>query len=74
MESNWRRSLVNLHQTPEERKSKYKLSRALGGSCYQADRMRDWRWNKIARWAGYYDYMGLQNSLNKLLNEEDERE
>jgi len=40
---------VNLWQSPEHRKEKYYLVLSLGGTYAQAERMRDWRLNKIER-------------------------
>lgn len=47
--TNWARHLVNLHQTPEERRAKYAYARKLGANASHAQRMKDWRWNKIKR-------------------------
>lgn len=44
--------LVNLFQTKEERQEKYWLVRSLGGTSYQAARMRDWLLPKIERFYG----------------------
>lgn len=43
---------VNLWQSAEHRKEKYYLVRSLGGTYAQAERMRDWRLNKIERLFG----------------------
>jgi hypothetical protein len=42
-----RRQLVNLWQTPEERREKYQFCRAAGANSYEAMRMKDWRWEYI---------------------------
>ena len=44
--------LVNLKQTPEERREKYWLCRSFGLNSYQAMRRRDWRLSKIERALG----------------------
>lgn len=41
--------MVNQAQTAEERKEKYWLVISCGGTCYDAQRMRDWRLAKIER-------------------------
>lgn len=61
----WSRKLVNLRQTPEERRLKYFLARHLGAGWWEAQRMRDWRWNKIARRYGYEDFDHLKRVLDK---------
>ena len=48
-ESHWAKGLVNLNQSPEERREKYALCKSLGASPDQANRMRDWRMSKIKR-------------------------
>jgi len=48
-ESKWARSLVNLNQTPTQRKHKYDLALSLGVNPAHARRMRDWHENKIRR-------------------------
>lgn len=45
----WKRHLVNLWQSSEERRQKYWLCRSLGANQAQATRMRDWRLSKIER-------------------------
>lgn len=50
--STWIEELVNLHQTPEDRRSKYWLVRSLGGSVALARRFRDCRLPKIERLYG----------------------
>jgi len=45
----WVKGLVNLHQTPEQRREKYDFVRGLGLSSYHAKKMRDWRWSKLYR-------------------------
>ena len=52
MESKWLKSLVNLHQTKEQRRKKYKLALSLGANAALAYRMRDWRAVKITRCLG----------------------
>lgn len=66
MTSEWRRHLVNYRQEPEERRAKYLLCRSLGSNAAWAQRMRDWRWDKISRKHGYRDF----NHLNELLSGE----
>ncbi|MBA7696709.1 hypothetical protein ES703_105360 [subsurface metagenome] len=48
-ESTWKRRLVNLWQTAEQRKEKYWLCRSLGCNPSWAARYRDWRLSKIER-------------------------
>jgi hypothetical protein len=48
-ETNWESHLVNLHQTPEERREKYWLCKSLGANSYRARDMRDWRMSKLER-------------------------
>ena len=40
---------INLWQSAEHRKEKYYLVLSMGGTYAQAERMRDWRLNKIER-------------------------
>jgi len=47
--SPWFKSLVNEHQTSEERRAKYWLAISLGANNSLARRMRDWRISKIER-------------------------
>lgn len=44
--------LVNLKQTPEERRAKFWLCRSMGYNNAQSRRMRDWRLAKIERCLG----------------------
>ena len=46
------RRWVNIYQTKEERQEKYGLVRSCGGTCYDAQRMRDWRLSKVERCYG----------------------
>ena len=48
-ETAWAKHLVNLNQTPAERKAKYLLVLRLGGTPNDARQMRDWREAKIKR-------------------------
>ena len=48
----WARGLVNLNQTAQERKEKYRLASSLGVKPAHARRMRDWREAKIRRQVG----------------------
>ena len=61
--SGWSKRLVNLRQSSEERRAKYRLVRALGASRSWAVRYRDWRWNKIARRFGYRDFKQMKEVL-----------
>ena len=45
----WARNLINLNQTPSERKAKYDYAISLGANPAHARRMRDWRMPKIER-------------------------
>jgi len=47
--SGWKKNLVNLHQTSQERSEKYWLVRSLGANASHSRRMRDWRLSKIER-------------------------
>lgn len=47
--SNWKKNLVNLWQSPDDRREKYHLCRSLGCNSYHARSMRDWRLSKIER-------------------------
>jgi len=47
--SKWNKNLINLWQSPEDRREKYHLCRSLGCNSYHAKRMRDWRLPKIER-------------------------
>jgi hypothetical protein len=38
---------VNLHQTPEERRDKYRYCRCLGLSVGNSRRLRDWHWSAL---------------------------
>jgi hypothetical protein len=40
-------NLVNLKQTPQERRNKFKFCRRAGINSYVAAEMRDWTWNHI---------------------------
>jgi len=40
-------SLVNLHQTPEERRDKYLFVRSAGVNSSWSRSIRDWRWTSI---------------------------
>ena len=62
-ETHWRKSLINLHQSPAERRAKYRLCRCLGAPVACAMQRRDWRWNKIARVFGYTDFRHLEEAL-----------
>lgn len=44
--------LVNLWQSSEERRDKYKLTILMGATWENAQRMRDWRLAKIERYFG----------------------
>lgn len=66
--SQWVKYLVNLRQTPEERRRKYALVRFLGGNRSHAERLRDWRWNKIARRFGYQDFNHMAKELSTFLD------
>ena len=59
MSSNWFRHLVNAHTSPSERRLKYRVLRVHGLNEATARRLRDWRWNKIARRLGYADVQDL---------------
>ena len=59
------KGLINLYQTPEQRRLKYYLARALGATCYTAQRLRDWRWNTIARYFGYKSFKELELTLTE---------
>lgn len=48
----WQRHLVNLWQSPGERRDKYHLVLSLGVNTSWAIRMRDWRLSKIERFFG----------------------
>jgi len=48
-EGEWRRHLVNLHRSQEERRDQYNLLRACGFAVSWARQMRDWRMSKIDR-------------------------
>lgn len=70
----WRDNLVNVKQTPEERRNKYKLAREFGADPSWAARMRDFHSPKIFRWAGKpvpsiaeRRTMGLLNSLDNFI-------
>ena len=52
MQSKWLKSLVDLHQTKEQRRGKYQLALSLGANTALAYRMRDWRMSKIERCLG----------------------
>jgi len=45
----WAKHLVNLNQTPAQRKEKYELALKLGANPAHARRMRDWPESKIRR-------------------------
>lgn len=51
-DSHWAKGLVNLNQTPEQRKAKYRRARELGATVAWAMRMRDWHMPKIERALG----------------------
>jgi len=57
------RALINLRQSNEERQLKYHLCRRLGSNSSFSKRMRDWRWNKIARRYGYSNFTELKEAL-----------
>lgn len=40
-------SLVNMHQTAEERSDKYRFCRFMGKNVDWSRKMRDWHWTKI---------------------------
>jgi len=61
--SSWSKQLVNLRQSSEERRVKYRLVCALGTSPSWARRYRDWRWDKIARRFGYRDFKEMKEVL-----------
>lgn len=63
MTSEWGRHLVNLRQSSEERKAKYRLARHLGATWQWASVYRDWRWDKIARRFGHRDFEHLKEAL-----------
>jgi len=42
-------SFVNMNQSAEERRYKYRMIRALGHSVAEARRYRDWRYTSLAR-------------------------
>lgn len=46
-ESHWQSQLVNLHQTPQDRRDKYFYLRAHGVSYSWACRARDFTWSHI---------------------------
>ncbi|OGM08545.1 hypothetical protein A2Z67_01750 [Candidatus Woesebacteria bacterium RBG_13_36_22] len=69
IETAWHKGLVNYHQTPLERKLKYFTCRYLGDNSYRAFRRRDWRWNKIARVHGWYNFLEMKDYLEKGLKE-----
>lgn len=48
----WKLNLVNLWQSPDERRQKYWLVKSLGGSAELAHRFRDCRLSKIERLFG----------------------
>lgn len=50
----WVKGLVNLHQTPEDRYTKYWAVIAWGETSAMARRMRDWRWTSIYRYFGLW--------------------
>ena len=52
MQSKWLKSLINPHQTKEQRRGKYQLALSLGANTALAYRMRDWRMSKIERCLG----------------------
>lgn len=54
---------MNLRQTNEERCLKYHLCRWLGVNYKWAMRMRDWRWNKIARRFGYSSFKSMKGAV-----------
>lgn len=57
------RALVNLRQTNGERRLKYTLAKSLGANYAWRSVYRDWRWNKIARRFGYYDFKTMKEAL-----------
>lgn len=51
-ESNWYKGLVNAHQTPAERRTKYAYCKQQGLSVSLSRRCSSWRWSKIYRLLG----------------------
>lgn len=50
------RVLINLFQTPQERREKYAYCKALGASWEMAKRLSSWRWFYINKYFQYiYD-------------------
>ncbi|MBA7565126.1 hypothetical protein ES708_06801 [subsurface metagenome] len=49
----WNKKLINAFQTPAERRAKYHICKLHGANKATAFRIRDFGWQKIARWWGY---------------------
>lgn len=58
--STWRSNLVNLNQSPEERRAKYVFLRRHGKNTAWSVAMRDWRWSKIYRCLGIKEVIAKQ--------------
>ena len=53
------RGLINYFQSPAERRAKYRVCRIMGRNVAWSITMRDWRWNKIARFFGFPNFSTL---------------